>query len=164
MKNYIGTKELKATPMTRAEYNTYRGWELPANEKREDEGYLVEYAKGSGTNHEKHEGYISWSPKDVFEEAYRENGNFNFGDVLLLLKKGKKVARKGWNGKDMFLYYVKANSYPVSGNPGSAVKGYFEGDLVPYGAYIALKTAQGNVCPWGGIGTDVLAEDWVVLD
>ena len=40
MKKYIGTKELKATPMTLGVYNEYRG-------------------------------YISWSPKDVFEKAYK---------------------------------------------------------------------------------------------
>ncbi|MTO24509.1 DUF2829 domain-containing protein, partial [Turicibacter sanguinis] len=33
----------------------------------------------------------------------------NFGQVLELLKQGKKVARRGWNGKGMFLYYVPAN-------------------------------------------------------
>lgn len=81
----------------------------------------------------------------------------NFGQALELLKKGKKVARQGWNGKGMFLYYVPANSYPASTE---IAKEEF-GATVEYGAYIAMKTAQGNVVPWLASQTDVLANDWV---
>lgn len=70
MQHYIGTKQIKAQPMTRAAYNEYRGWELPADEEGSDEGYLVEYLDGGQANHPNHEGYISWSPKAVFERAY----------------------------------------------------------------------------------------------
>ena len=84
----------------------------------------------------------------------------NFGLALEALKQGQAVERKGWNGRNMFLYYVAENSYPVSGNPNSAVKGLFPDDMVPYGAYIAMKTAQGNVVPWLASQTDVLADDW----
>jgi hypothetical protein len=35
-----------------------------------------------------------------------ENFMCNFGDAIRLLKKGLKVARKGWNGKEMWLIYV----------------------------------------------------------
>lgn len=71
MKPYIGTKTLLAQPMTRAAYNDYRGWELPANENGDDEGYLVEYTDSPGGNDSRHAGYISWSPKAVFERAYQ---------------------------------------------------------------------------------------------
>jgi hypothetical protein len=62
MKHYIGVKEIDAKPMTRGEYNEYRGWTIPADENPDDEGYLVKYP----------DGYESWSPKKVFEEAYVE--------------------------------------------------------------------------------------------
>ncbi len=68
---YIGTKTVYACPMNRADYNLYRGWELPANEDGTDAGYLVEYADGGKANDSRHAGYISWWPKDVFERAYR---------------------------------------------------------------------------------------------
>lgn len=73
MIGYIGVKAIKATPMTRKEYNDYRGWDLPSDEDGTDEGYLVEYEQSLETpniNHPDHLGYISWSPKDVFNEAY----------------------------------------------------------------------------------------------
>ena len=64
---------VKATAMTRKEYNDYRGWPMPANEEASDEGYLVEYMDGPG-NHPNHDGYISWSPKKQFDDAYTDLG------------------------------------------------------------------------------------------
>ena len=72
MKRYIGTKVVTARPMNRADYNNYRGWTLPTNEDGTDEGFLVEYTDGGKPNDPRHEGYISWSPKEQFEGAYRE--------------------------------------------------------------------------------------------
>lgn len=60
MKNYIGTKRLKATPMNLGDYNQKRGWSIPDNEDPLREGYFVEYENG----------YQSWSPKEVFEDSY----------------------------------------------------------------------------------------------
>ena len=100
MKTYIGTKIITAEPMTRAAYNEYRSWELPANEDGTDEGYLVEYTDGGKPNDSRHAGYISWSPKAQFEGAYRETSGLTFGLTfglaLEMLKKGAKVARAGW--------------------------------------------------------------------
>ena len=84
----------------------------------------------------------------------------NFGQALEQLKQGIKVARAGWNGKGMFLYYVPANKYPATRNEHGTMIGVFEDDMIPYGAYIAMKTAQNNVVPWLASQTDVLAEDW----
>lgn len=70
MQQYIGTKTLKAVPMTRGHYCDYRGWKVPENENKGDYGYLVEYTDGGQPNDERHNGYISWSPKDVFEKSY----------------------------------------------------------------------------------------------
>ena len=58
-KTYIGTKIIRALPMTRQEYNDYRGWQLPADENGDDEGYLVEYVDGGKANDPRHDGYIS---------------------------------------------------------------------------------------------------------
>ena len=91
--------------------------------------------------------------------------NLDFGQAILALKEGKRVARSGWDGKGMFLYYVPENKYPASRNEHGTMVGVFENDMVPYGAYIAMKTAQNNVVPWWlASQTDVLAEDWVITD
>lgn len=76
MQLYTGTKQVKARPMNRADYNTLRGWILPADEDGTDEGYLVEYVDGGKANVEGYAGYISWSPKGVFEMAYNPCGTY----------------------------------------------------------------------------------------
>ncbi|WP_239985142.1 crAss001_48 related protein [Faecalibacillus faecis] len=62
MKQYVGVKLIEAKPMTRGDYNKYRGWTIPKDENPNDEGYLVKYS----------DDYESWSPKKPFEDAYRE--------------------------------------------------------------------------------------------
>lgn len=60
MKQYVGTKVVMAEPMTITEAQKVLGRELNP-ETIEEDGYLVEYK----------DGYKSWSPKSVFEEAYK---------------------------------------------------------------------------------------------
>ena len=154
MQEYIGTKLIKAEPMTRGEYAKLSGRNSIMTEKGEsetDEGYHVRYE----------DGYESWSPKIVFEHAYQKYSSMNFGNALELLKQGFKVARIGWNGKGMFLYYVPAAAYPPSTE---IAKKTFGGEDVPYGAYLAMKTAQGNVVPWLASQTDMLSDDWCVVE
>lgn len=84
---------------------------------------------------------------------------FGFDKAITALKNGKKVAREGWNGKGMFLYYVPAAEYVASTD---IAKEAFPSGAVPYGAYIAMKTAQGNVVPWLASQTDMLSDDWTI--
>ena len=84
-----------------------------------------------------------------------------FGDAIEALKSGDRVARSGWNGKGMFLYFVPEGQYPARTDVAKAEWG--EDALVPYQAYIAMKTVQGTVVPWLASQTDMLAEDWMVL-
>lgn len=72
VKRYTCRKSVLARAMNRASYNLLRGWELPANENGDDEGFLIEDTDGGPTNHPDFPGYISWIPKDLFERTYRE--------------------------------------------------------------------------------------------
>lgn len=158
---HFGTKEIIATAMTRQAYNDYRGWTLPSDERGDDTGYLVEYVDGGASNHPDHAGYISWSPADVFDRAYQPTTALSFGHAIAAMQSGHRVARSGWNGKGMFLYLVPSASYPAQTG---AAKAYWGDDAkVPYGAYIAMKTAQENVVPWLASQTDMLANDWQVV-
>lgn len=162
---FMGVKMVLATPMNREEYNEKRGWEIPENEKgmEKDQGMMVEYIDGGKANTDFSEHYVSWSPKEVFEKAYRkvEDGAMSFSQALEVLRKGKAISRSGWNGKSMFLYLVPANNYaPQTG----VAKDVWKNKKVPYGAYIAMKTAQGNVVPWLASQTDVLSDDWGIVN
>lgn len=159
MLNYIGTKLIRAIPMNRLDYNQYRGWKLPEDEEGSDAGFLVEYVDGGKSNHPDHRGYISWSPTDVFLKSYRQVENLTFSQALEAMKIGVRVARKGWNGKGMFIYRVPGGDFPAL----TDVARETFGETVPYGEYAAIKTAQGEVMPWQPSNGDMFAEDWVVL-
>ena len=90
------------------------------------------------------------------------NNLFNFGEAIELLKQGKKVARSGWNGKGMFVFLVPGSVFKVNRAPLLGI--YPEGTEITYHAHIDMKTADNQIVPWLASQTDVLAEDWVVLD
>lgn len=147
MKQYIGTKIIKAKPMSRGEYNIYRGWTIPVDEDPADEGYLVKYS----------DDYVSWSPKDVFEEAYRSCDCMTFGLALEALKKGFKVARMGWNGKNQYIELASNISYV------NADAEIVNCDHEAIGnKAIAFVGTSGVQMGWLASQADMLAEDWVI--
>lgn len=87
--------------------------------------------------------------------------HINFSAALEELKRGKKVARSGWNGKNQFVYMVAGDKFPAQNK---AIKGYFKDDLVPYLPYFALKNAQDTVATWVPSTGDILSEDWYVVE
>jgi hypothetical protein len=161
MNKYIGTKLVNAKPMTRLEYNQFRGWTLPENENGDDNGFLIEYVDGGNANTAEYNGYVSWSPFDVFNKAYRKTDGLSFGIALEALKKGLKIARKGWNGKGMFIHYVPENNYPAQTQ---ADKSHYTSGIVPCAGYMAIKSVDETSTPWVISQSDALADDWQVID
>lgn len=149
MKQYIGTKIIKAKAMTRGEYNTVRGKVKPVGENPADDGYLVEYS----------DGYISWSPKKAFEEAYRECDNMTFGLAIEALKKGLKVARKGWNGKGQYVELATNISYVNASNEVVNCEHQAIGNKA-----IAFVGTSGVQMGWLASQADMLSEDWYIVE
>lgn len=86
---------------------------------------------------------------------------FGFGTALdALTIHGKKVARMGWNGKNMFVYYVPANRYP---SVTEIAKKEF-GEFTQYNAYFAIKNVDGTVSTWVPSVNDLLQKDWYVVE
>lgn len=138
MTTYIGTKIIQATPM--------------AGDHGQP-GYQVVYE----------DGYTSWSPKDVFDRAYRKTDAMTFGDAIVMLEAGKKVARAGWNGKGMWLVLVDGTklAWAVYYTPGDCDEVAFSAlDFLPW---IGMKTADRGFVPWLASQTDMLAKDWQVV-
>jgi hypothetical protein len=164
MNQYIGTKIINAKPMNRLEYNQFRGWELPADEDGTDDGFLVEYVDGGAANTTEYVGYVSWSPSEVFENAYKSSGELSFGDAIKYLKVGYKVARKGWNGKGMWIAISNGNSALEADkfwNPHARDHAEKQDGFASVDPYIIMKTASGSILMgWLASQTDMLAEDW----
>ena len=162
MEQYIGTKMINATPMTRGEYNSLRNWVVPDDEDPTDLGYLVEYLDGGKPNLQGYDGYVSWSPMEQFELAYRPTTGLPFGLAIEALKKGLKVARTGWNGKGMWLFLVAGSTFKVNRAPLNQF--YPDGTEINYCPHIDMKTADDKVVPWLASQTDMLADDWQIVD
>lgn len=75
------------------------------------------------------------------------NEEMDFGEALFALKNGHAVTRKGWNGKGMFLMLQRPDAQSWMTLP-----------------YIWMKTADGYRVPWLASQTDMLAEDWLLLE
>lgn len=84
--------------------------------------------------------------------------NFNFSEALDFMKGGLKVARHGWNGKDMFIFLVEGSIFRVNRPPLLGI--YPEGTEITYRAHIDIRCVDGKIVPWACSQTDMLAEDW----
>ena len=104
------------------------------------------------------------------QASQEEQTEFSFGRAVELLKQGQRVARKGWNGKGMFLLLVKGNcvTEPINDCCGDPTRhnyhpsGQEKGQSLPVLDAIYMKTADNKLVPWLASQTDVLSEDWVV--
>ena len=95
-------------------------------------------------------------PEDGFEYTISDTAEIkmNFSSALAFLKNGNKVAREGWNGKGMFLLLHEP---PVAAS-------LLDGKVYENLPYIQMKTADNKLVPWLASQTDILAEDWVIVD
>jgi len=154
MEKFIGVKIIEAEPQDCPKDTHFS--------KKGDPGYKVQYE----------DGYISWSPKDVFEKAYRKTDNMTFGLAIEAMKKGKKIARKGWNGKNMWLVHMSGMTLPAFNDQTSGKKvndrtAKLIGENTPLETlpYIAMWTADKKWLPgWLASQTDMLAEDWFIVE
>lgn len=87
----------------------------------------------------------------------------SFSEALVAAKQGKKISRKGWNGKGMYLYLVETE-LPVwfGTEPGKTDEDWKH----PYGEsnFIVMKTADNRLIPWLASQTDILTEDWGIVE
>ena len=160
MKQFIGAKMVHAEPAFRItcgagkyEYASL-GDVAPAGSKVE-EGYRVQYE----------DGYLSWSPKAVFEAAYRETTGMSFGLAIEAAKMGKKIARAGWNGKGMWVIYRTGypDGIPCNKNTADSM-GIPEGTVVKIRPYLQMKCADDTYQMWLASQSDILADDWYIVE
>jgi len=87
---------------------------------------------------------------------------YSFEVALDALKHGELIARQGWNGNGMYLYLVPGSSFEVNRPP---LLGILDlGTEVTYSSHIDMKTADGSHVPWVASQTDILADDWEIIE
>jgi len=138
VKRYIGVKIIEAEPMNLGDYNETRGWAIPMDEDPSREGYRVVYP----------DGYISWSPKEIFEEAYRLTDGMTFGLAVEATGKGYAITREGWNGKGKHVIRTKL---------------YTPDNIQVNNDCLLLFNIDKMYNTWVPSITDIMAEDWKVV-
>ena len=138
---YIGASVVCAKPMTRGEYNIFKGFGALADEGLDEAGYIVQYE----------DTIFSWSQAPQFEEAYAEmlmkteveRETLNFASASTYARKsGEKIARAEWGFKYKFVFYA---------------------DNVPgFAPFLAINTGD-KVIPWFSTPEDLDANDWYIL-
>lgn len=149
MEKYIGTKIIEAEPAYRIDGKVYPvSGSVPRGLSRE-EGYRVVYP----------DGYESWSPKGVFEEAYRKTDGMSFGMAIEAAKKRKKISRRGWNGKDQYVQIASGIAYVAP--DGSIVNVSHEAIGNKALAFVGTSGVQMG---WLASQADMLADDWEIVE
>ena len=73
----------------------------------------------------------------------------DIGQAVFALKAGSKVARKGWNGKDMWLVLATGGTFNA-----------IDREIGPLLPHVVMKTVQDQFIPWLCSQSDLLATDW----
>ena len=89
-------------------------------------------------------------------------GLTDFSWALRELKAGYKVARQGWNGKNMFIFLVNGSKFKVNRAPLLGI--YPEGTEIDYRPHIDMRTADGQIVPWVASQSDLIEEDWELVN
>ena len=92
--------------------------------------------------------------------------NRSFSTALDWLKKGKKVARKGWNGKGMYIWLVPEATVPKEWiKDKGLLEAIGENESMECLGFIRMKTADGRILSgWLASQTDMLSEDWEIYE
>lgn len=160
MPKYIGTKVVQAKPMSLKDAQYVLGREIKPKTIEKD-GYLVVYK----------DGYCSWSPKSVFDAAYRKLDEMDFGKAIEALKSGLAVRRKGWNSNGLFVVkqipsHIEGDIIPKMQSLPQSAKNILlsrDGAHIDYINQMLIINLDGRADSWVPSSSDVFAEDWEVV-
>ena len=163
MKTYIYQKTIQAVPakmvngyiwpdgLPLPEVKETGGQEFGCNNVIKD-GYM--YITGSNDR------FPIFMEAAEFDKYCRPAISMNFGDALEALKDGKRVARGGWNGKNMYIFLAYEADFVTDADISA-----FDQMEVEVGDMLVMKTAQDTFQPgWLASQADMLAEDWYIVE
>lgn len=131
----------------------------------EESQTILMYTKDGGCLDIRETQNVEYTLQNIFSDewVYADSRNcpilggeatFSFGEAIKYLKRGLKVARKGWNGKGMYLFLAD----------GEDLTSCISSVDLKCTSSVCMKTAQNNICVgWLASQADMLAEDWVFV-
>lgn len=159
MEKFIGTKIVQAEHALRCWMPDGTKVIIPCTDEKIREGTTDAMCE-AGYRVVYEDGYESWSPREVFEKSYRPADGLTFGLAIEAAKMGRRIARKGWNGKGQYVELGTEFTYKTA-----------EGDLnhlcyhedIDSKALVFVGT-RGRQVGWLASQADMLAEDWYIVD
>lgn len=167
MKTFICTKTIQAVPGKMVNGVIWPEG-LPLPEVKENQAPCAPNAINTETvitdgyiyTTDPNESWPQFMPTEEFEKFCRPFISMTFGDALEAMKDGKRVAREGWNGKGAYIFLA----YEPDFNTPADLSAFADKE-VEVGDMIVMKTAQDTLAPgWLASQTDMLAEDWFVVE
>lgn len=131
----------------------------------EESQTILMYTKDGGCLDIRETQNVEYTIKNILSDewVYADSRNcpilggeatFSFGEAIKYLKRGLKVARKGWNGKGMYLFLAD----------GEVLTSCLSSGDFECTSSVCMKTAQNNICVgWFASQADMLAEDWIFV-
>lgn len=99
---------------------------------------------------------------EIFIEDYglvRVEDEMDFGSAIMNAKAGHRIARRGWNGKGMYVFIAEDPEFHTAADLSE-----FKDTGAEVSNFLVLRTAQGTLQPgWLATQSDILAEDWYVV-
>jgi hypothetical protein len=94
--------------------------------------------------------------------------NMDIGEARRAARAGHRVARKGWNGRDMWIAYspgADALAAAAFWSPANKAFAESQGGFARVLPCFTMKTADGDILMgWLASQTDLDAEDWFVFE
>lgn len=90
----------------------------------------------------------------------------DIGAAVAALKRGERVTRDGWNGRNMWLSLTPSRVVRTEQfwSPRNQEYAKTQGDeCAIVREYVTMKTVNGEIVPWVCSQTDLLADDWEIV-
>lgn len=120
-------------------------------EARIEDGYMFTTSKD--------DKFPQFMTAEEFEKICRSTEDMTFGDALVALKNGERVARKGWNGKNQYVELACCISYVNREQLIVNVDHKNIGNKA-----LAFVGTSGVQLGWLASQADMLAEDWYIVE
>lgn len=155
--NYTGNINVKAEPAWKIQHGLMPAVVVEKDTKipsildgaPKQDGYSVTMSDGNKT----------WVERKVFEEIFQETvPSMDFGQAIAAVREGKRIARRGWNGKNQYVELATNISYKR-----------WAGEIVNVNhdaigsAALAFVGTSGVQLGWLASQADMLADDWYIV-
>lgn len=164
MKTYIGMQVVQAKPAVMVNGCIWpEGMAVPAEYTRpiDPEQKKIDSVISEGYVYIGDHKYPVFEEKEEFEKHFFPAENINFSIALDALKRGGRIARRGWNGQGMYVFLAEDVEFHTEADISefeNAEDGVYTSEI------LVLRTAQGTFQPgWLATQSDILADDWYVL-